>query len=47
MALEPGTIVLDARSDRLYRLRHVKGAVNLEIGSRAAAAVAAPGTTVN
>ena len=29
MALEPGTIVLDARSDRLYRLRHVKGAVNL------------------
>jgi len=29
MAAEPGTVVLDARSDRLYRLRHVKGAVNL------------------
>jgi hypothetical protein len=29
MASEPGTIVLDARSERLYRLRHIKGAVNL------------------
>ena len=29
MASEPGTVVLDARSERLYRLRHVKGAVNL------------------
>jgi hypothetical protein len=29
MAGEPGTVVLDARSDRLYQLRHVKGAVNL------------------
>jgi hypothetical protein len=29
MAGEPGTVVLDARSERLYRLRHVKGAVNL------------------
>ena len=29
MAAEPGTVVLDARSERLYRLRHVKGAVNL------------------
>jgi hypothetical protein len=29
MAREPGTVVLDARSERLYRLRHVKGAVNL------------------
>ena len=29
MAREPGTVVLDARSDRLYRLRHIKGAVNL------------------
>ena len=29
MAREPGTVVLDARSDRLYRLRHVEGAVNL------------------
>ena len=29
MAREPGTIVLDARSERLFRLRHVKGAVNV------------------
>jgi phage shock protein E len=29
MAREPGTIVLDARSERLYRLRHLRGAVNL------------------
>lgn len=29
MASEPGTVVLDARTERLYRLRHVKGAVNL------------------
>ena len=29
MAAEPGTVVLDARSERLYRLRHLKGAVNL------------------
>jgi 3-mercaptopyruvate sulfurtransferase SseA len=29
MAREPGTVVLDARSDRLYRLRHIRGAVNL------------------
>jgi phage shock protein E len=29
MASEPGTVVLDARSERLYKLRHVKGAVNL------------------
>lgn len=29
MAGEPGTVVLDARSERLYRMRHVKGAVNL------------------
>ncbi len=29
MAREPGTVVLDARSERLYRLRHVAGAVNL------------------
>lgn len=29
MAAEPGTVVLDARSERLYKLRHVKGAVNL------------------
>ena len=29
MAAEPGTVVLDARSERLFRLRHVKGAMNL------------------
>jgi phage shock protein E len=29
MAREPGTVVLDARSQRLYAMRHVKGAVNL------------------
>ena len=29
MAAEPGTVVLDARSERLFRLRHVRGAVNL------------------
>jgi phage shock protein E len=29
MAAEPGTVVLDARSERLYRLRHILGAVNL------------------
>jgi len=29
MAAEPGTVVLDARSERLYKLRHLKGAVNL------------------
>ena len=29
MAALPGTVVLDARSERLFRLRHVKGAVNL------------------
>src|SRR6185503_8154094 len=29
MAREPGTVVLDARSERLFRLRHVEGAVNL------------------
>jgi hypothetical protein len=29
MAREPETVVLDARSERLYRLRHVRGASNL------------------
>jgi rhodanese-related sulfurtransferase len=29
MAAEAGTVVLDARSERLFRLRHVKGAMNL------------------
>jgi hypothetical protein len=31
MAREPGTVVLDARSERLFRLRHVEGAVNLTL----------------
>jgi phage shock protein E len=29
MAKEPGTVVLDARSERFYAMRHVAGAVNL------------------
>ena len=29
MASEAGTVVLDARSERLYAMRHVKGAVNM------------------
>jgi phage shock protein E len=29
MAREPGTVVLDARSERMYGMRHVKGARNL------------------
>jgi len=29
MAREPGTVVLDARSERLFKLRHIAGAVNL------------------
>jgi phage shock protein E len=29
MSREPGTIILDARSGELYRLLHVKGAINL------------------
>ena len=29
MAREPGTVVIDARSERLFKLRHVAGAVNL------------------
>ena len=29
MAGEPGTVVLDARSERLFRLRHIEGARNL------------------
>lgn len=31
LAREPGTVVLDARSERLYRLRHVVGAVNVPL----------------
>jgi Rhodanese-like domain len=40
MAREPGTVVLDARSERLYRLRHVKGAVNLTFPEFTAATLA-------
>src|SRR5262245_7409189 len=29
MSQEPGTIVLDARSGEMYKLLHVKGAINL------------------
>jgi hypothetical protein len=29
MAAEAGSVVLDARSERLFKLRHVKGAMNL------------------
>jgi hypothetical protein len=41
MAREPGTVVLDARSDRLYRLRHVRGAVNLSFPEFTAQTLAA------
>ena len=41
MAAEPGTVVLDARSERLYRLRHLKGAINLSYPDFTAATLAA------
>ena len=41
MAGEPGTVVLDARSERLYRLRHVEGAVNLSFPEFTAETLAA------
>jgi hypothetical protein len=41
MAREPGTVVLDARSERLYRLRHIEGAVNLSFPEFTAATLAA------
>jgi hypothetical protein len=40
MASEPGTVVLDARSARMYELRHVAGAVNLDFTEFTAAALA-------
>ena len=40
MARLPGTVVLDARSERLYRLRHVEGAVNLSLPEFTAATLA-------
>jgi hypothetical protein len=41
MATEPGTVVLDARSERLFRLRHIEGAVNLSFPDFTAATLAA------
>ena len=41
MAAQPGTVVLDARSDRLYRLRHIQGAVNLSFPEFTEATLAA------
>jgi phage shock protein E len=41
MAGEPGTVVLDARSERLYRLRHIEGAVNLSFPEFTAETLAA------
>lgn len=40
MAAEPGTVVLDARSERLFRLRHLEGAVNLSLPEFTAATLA-------
>lgn len=40
MAREPGTVVLDARSERLFRLRHIRGAVNLSFPEFTAATLA-------
>ncbi len=40
MAADPGTVVLDARSERLYRLRHIRGAVNLSFPEFTAATLA-------
>lgn len=41
MAREPGTVVLDARSERFYNLRHIEGAVNLPFPEFTAATLAA------
>lgn len=41
MAREPGTVVLDARSERLYRLRHVRGAASLSFPEFTAETLAA------
>ncbi|MET0619044.1 MAG: rhodanese-like domain-containing protein [Thermoanaerobaculia bacterium] len=40
MSREPGTVVLDARSARMYGLLHVKGAVNLSYPDFTAEALA-------
>jgi phage shock protein E len=41
MSLMPGTVVLDARSERLFRLRHVARAVNLSLPEFTEATLAA------
>ena len=41
MAREPGTVVLDARSERLFRLRHIHGAVKLSFPEFTAETLAA------
>jgi rhodanese-related sulfurtransferase len=41
MAAEPGTIVLDARSESKFRLLHLKGAINLPFTEFTAATLAA------
>jgi rhodanese-like protein len=41
MAREPGTVVLDARSARLFALRHIEGAVNLSFPEFTAETLAA------
>ena len=50
MAREPGTVVLDARSERLYRQRHIVGAVNLSFPeftkNTLAAVIPSPATRV-
>jgi hypothetical protein len=40
MSREPGTVVLDARSSEMYRLLHVKGAINLSYPDFTAGALA-------
>jgi hypothetical protein len=40
MARDPGTVVLDARSEAKYRLLHIKGAVNLSLPDITAAELA-------
>jgi hypothetical protein len=41
LARLPETVVLDARSERLYRLRHIEGAVNLSLPEFTEATLAA------
>jgi len=40
MSVEPGTVILDARSSEKYREMHVKGAVNLSFSDITAASLA-------